>query len=249
MISRRGAGNKSPAKILFLDMENAALFWSGGKDCAFALHRVLEEKKFHVKTLVTTLNEKFGRISMHGVREELLDRQAEALQLPLFKMWVKDVPANESYEEELLRVYARLKEQEISVIIFGDIFLEDLRAYREKLLSRAGLRGHYPLWGRNTAELIWEILGAGFRTITCCISTSHLDRTWLGREIDTTFIDELPSEVDPCGENGEFHTFCFAGPVFNQQIKFEKGVEEYRPLHIRSTNEKNEVGFWYLDLV
>ena len=249
MISRRGAGNKSPAKILFLDMENAALFWSGGKDCAFALHRVLEEKKFHVKTLVTTLNEKFGRISMHGVREELLDRQAEALQLPLLKMWVTDVPANESYEEELLRVYARLKEQEISVIIFGDIFLEDLRAYREKLLCRAGLTGYYPLWGRNTAELIWETLGAGFHTITCCISTSHLDRTWLGREINTAFIDELPSEVDPCGENGEFHTFCFAGPVFNQQIQFEKGVEEYRPLHIRSTNEKNEVGFWYLDLV
>jgi len=229
-------------------MIKAALFWSGGKDCAFALYKVLTEKKYYVETLVTTLNEQFGRISMHGVREEMLDKQAEALNIPLFKMWVGNVPTNENYEEALIKTYKELKGQGIDVIIFGDIFLEDLRVYRENLLKKAGLTGYFPLWGKDTSELMRDSLAHGFKTITCCISTLHLDRSWVGKEMTEMFINELPAEVDACGENGEFHTFCFAGPVFKKQIDFKIGAEEYRPLQINTTKDEKDVGFWYVDL-
>lgn len=230
-------------------MEKAALFWSGGKDCALALYTVNQEGNYHVETLVTTLNKQFSRISMHGVREEMLDRQAQALGIPLFKMWVGDIPTNENYEEELIKTYRQLKDQGINVIIFGDIFLEDLRVYRENLLKQAGLTGCFPLWKKDTAELMRDSLALGFRTITCCINTSHLDKSWVGKEMTEMFIHELPAGVDACGENGEFHTFCFAGPVFKERIDFKTGAKEYRPLQINTGGEKTEVGFWYADLL
>ncbi|HXI00755.1 MAG TPA: diphthine--ammonia ligase [Sphingobacteriaceae bacterium] len=230
-------------------MEKAALFWSGGKDCAFALHTVIKEKKYQVETLVTTLNRQFRRISMHGVREEMLDKQAEALQIPILKMWVGDIPTNENYEIELIKTYKQLKSQGIDVIIFGDIFLQDLRLYREKLLSEAGLKGYFPLWKRDTGELIKDILAHGFRTVTCCINTAYLDKSWEGRELNKTFIDGLPPGVDPCGENGEFHTFCFDGPIFNQPIKFKKGKEKYSPLVIKDVITERETGFWFVDIL
>lgn len=229
-------------------MEKAALFWSGGKDCAFALHIVKQERRCHVETLVTTLNRKFGRISMHGVRETMLDRQAEALRVPLHKMWVDDIPSNEHYEEQLIKTYAELKEQGISTIIFGDIFLEDLRVYREKLLAEAGLKGYFPLWNQDTAELIQTNLALGFRTVTCCVNTAFLDRSWVGREIDQRFVDALPSQVDACGENGEFHTFCFDGPVFSREITFTLGEEKFTPLVIRNSISEQSTGFWFIDL-
>lgn len=229
-------------------MKKAALFWSGGKDCAYALYKVLESEKYHIDTLVTTLNRQFGRISMHGIREEFLDKQAEALNIPLFKMWVGNVPTNENYEEELIKTYKQLKNRGVEVIIFGDIFLEDLRTYREDLLKKAGLTGYFPLWGQDTKKLMRDSLAKGFKTITCCVSTSYLDRPWVGKEINEVFLNELPPEVDACGENGEFHTFCFAGPVFKEQIDFKIGAEEYRPLQINTTSADKEVGFWYVDL-
>lgn len=230
-------------------MEKAALFWSGGKDCAFALHIVIKEKKYQVQTLVTTLNEQYGRISMHGIREDLLDRQTAATGIPLYKMWVSNTPNNESYEEALIKTYRQLKKQGVTVIVFGDIFLEDLRVYRENLLKQAGLKGYFPLWKKNTRELIRDGLDQGFRTITCCISTQYLDNSWVGKEINEAFIQELPGGVDPCGENGEFHTFCFAGPVFDRQIGFTTGKKEYKPLQINMMTEQHATGFWYLDLL
>lgn len=232
-----------------IDMEKAALFWSGGKDCAFALHHVLKEKNYRIEMLVTTLNSEFRRISMHGIREDVLDRQAAAAGIPLHKMWVDSTSTNESYEKALMQTYCWLKEHGITVIIFGDIFLEDLRVYREDLLKRAGLKGYFPLWKKNTRDLILEALDRGFRTVTCCINTSYLDRSWLGKEVDGTFIKELPHGVDPCGENGEFHTFCFAGPVFDKEITFAAGRKEYKPLQINTVNKQEEAGFWYLDII
>lgn len=229
-------------------MKKAALFWSGGKDCAYALHKVLTDNDYHVETLVTALNSEYRRISMHGIREELLEMQAQALNIPLLKMWVGNVPTNENYEEELIKTYKELKLRGIEVIVFGDIFLEDLRIYRENLLKKVGLTGCFPLWGQNTTKLMRDSLAMGFKTITCCISTSNLDRSWVGKEINEVFLAELPPEVDACGENGEFHTFCFAGPVFKEQIDFKIGAEEYRLLQINTTSADKEVGFWYVDL-
>lgn len=222
-------------------MEKAALFWSGGKDSAYALYKVLQEGYYEVVTLVTTLSVKHERISMHGVRASLLEKQAAATGIPLLKMWVPDMPANEAYEEVLKETYSKLKEQHITTVIFGDIFLEDLRKYREVLINEAGLKAHFPLWQQSTTLLPQEFMQAGFRTITCCISTASLKREDVGKELDAAFLAQLPPTVDPCGENGEFHTFCFDGPVFKTPVPFIKGEEHYAAF--------SETGFWYIDLL
>lgn len=227
-------------------MEKAALFWSGGKDSAYALYKAQQERKYEIITLVTTLSIKYERISMHGVRAELLDKQAAATGIPLLKMWAPDIPTNEAYEKVLLETYAQLKGAGITTVIFGDIFLADLRKYREDLLSKAGLKADFPLWEQSTSVLPDMFLSAGFRTVTCCISTEHLTKEYLGRELDATFFKQLPASVDPCGENGEFHTFCFDGPVFKEPVSFTKGEERYVPLKI---NAEKETGFWYIDLL
>jgi uncharacterized protein (TIGR00290 family) len=231
-------------------MKNAALFWSGGKDSAFALYHIqMYYPEFEIKCLITTLNTDYKRISMHGVREELLDMQAKSIGLPLQKMWVPNEPTNTAYELELHHTLDQLKGSGIESIIFGDIFLEDLKAYRDKILQQHDLTGVYPLWKKETSKLIRDFISSGFRTITCCISTSYLDKTWVGKEIDEKFIRLLPSDVDACGENGEFHTFCFDGPVFSSAINFTLGEEQFRPITVQTTETKKETGFWYIDLL
>jgi uncharacterized protein (TIGR00290 family) len=236
---------------LFCAMKHqAALFWSGGKDSAYALHYVLKHyPELEIVLLITTVNAEYKRISMHGVREGLLEMQAKETGIPLYKMMVANSPSNSLYEDELGRTLKDLKQRGISHIVFGDIFLEDLREYRLKFLSKHGLEGVFPLWKNDTSQLIHSFLELGFRTITCCISTAFLDGKFVGKEIDAEFLKTLPGNVDPCGENGEFHTFCFDGPVFKNSISYTAGEKVYKPLTIKTCQDTQETGFWYIDLV
>jgi uncharacterized protein (TIGR00290 family) len=229
--------------------KKAALFWSGGKDSAFALHNIqINYPEMEVMCLITTLNQDYKRISMHGIREELLDKQAEAVGISLQKMWVTNDPTNITYERELNRILSQLKDSGIENIVFGDIFLEDLKQYRDNILQKHGLTGIYPLWKKESVQLIYDFISSGFRALTCCISNNYLDKTWLGKEINEAFILDLPSTVNPCGENGEFHTFCFDGPIFSSGIRFNLGDELFKPLSIQTTGIKKDEGFWYVDI-
>lgn len=203
--------------------------WSGGKDSSMALHHASSD--YGITALLTTLNAEFKRISMHGVREELLDAQAESIGLPQIKVWVS-AGSNTEYEQQMRQALQAAKADGVTHVIFGDIFLQDLREYREKQLAKVGLQAVFPLWQRDTTVLINEFIASGFNTITCCINDGYLDESWAGREINQQFIDELPASVDPCGENGEYHTFCYAGPIFKSPVLFKVGEVVYRPLDI-----------------
>ena len=233
-----------------MDSKEKAIFcWSGGKDSALALYKVLKEGKFEVLALLTTVNASFKRVSMHGVREELVDQQAKSIGLPLIKMFVRE-GTNSEYENEMELLLLKYKAQGITKVIFGDIFLEDLRTYRENNLSKIELKAEFPLWKKNTADLINEFLSLGFKTITCCVNDAYLKEDKVGVEINENFIQALPECIDPCGENGEYHTFCFDGPIFKTPIKFSIGEKIYKPLELNKTDTLTQTkGFWYCDLL
>jgi len=192
--------------------------WSGGKDSAMALHAVLQRLDVRVAALLTTVTETYDRISMHGVRRDLLVQQAQSIGLPLHEVRIPPQCVNPIYEarmEEALRFHY---DAGVRTVAFGDIFLEDLRAYREKILARIGMTALFPIWKRDTRELMRSFHAAKFRAITVCVDPKVLDRSFAGRELDASFFRELPPNVDPCGENGEFHTFVFAGPIFSTPI-------------------------------
>src|SRR5690349_9419259 len=187
--------------------------WSGGKDSSMALHTLLQQKTFHVVALLTTLTEGYDRIAMHGVRRELLLQQADSIGLPLHEVRIPPQCVNPIYEarmEEALRVHYAVGVRNVA---FGDIFLEDLRVYREKNLARIGMTALFPIWKRDTRDLIRQFHADGFRAITVCVDPKVLAPSFAGRELDASFFRDLPPNVDPCGENGEFHTFVFAGPI------------------------------------
>ena len=231
-----------------------ALFcWSGGKDSAYCLHKVLSEKLLDVAYLMTTVNDAFKRISMHGVREELLDKQVESIGIPAIKIRIKD-GTHAEYEQLMRDALLQAKAEGITHVIFGDIFLEDLRLYREENLKKVDLIGVFPLWKMDTKDLLEDFITKKFKTITCCINDGYFDKTWVGKEIDTDFIKDLPPFIDPCGENGEYHTFCYDGPVFHKSINFILGEKIYKPLEYTFDDAvcKSPVktkGFWYCDLI
>ena len=197
--------------------------WSGGKDSALALHSLLQQSRVRIAALLTTVTEGYDRISMHGVRRELLQRQAESLRLPLHEVFIPPQCVNPIYEarmEEALLFYFK---QGIRRVAFGDIFLEDLRVYREKNLARVAMQALFPIWKRDTRELIREFHAAQFRSVAVCIDSRVLDPSFAGRELDPSFFDDLPLGVDPCGENGEFHTIAFDGPIFSRPVNFTLG--------------------------
>jgi uncharacterized protein (TIGR00290 family) len=197
--------------------------WSGGKDSAMALHALLQRPEVRIAALLTTVTETYDRISMHGVRRELLVQQAESIGLLLHEVRIPPQCINAIYEarmEEALQVHYRAG---VRTVAFGDIFLEDLRAYREKNLARIGMTALFPIWKRDTRELIRNFHSAGFRALVACIDPKVLDRTFAGRELDVQFFLDLPDNVDPCGENGEFHTFVFDGPIFRKPIPVSAG--------------------------
>ncbi|MES2513769.1 MAG: diphthine--ammonia ligase [Bacteroidota bacterium] len=231
----------------------AIFSWSGGKDSSYCLHKVLLEDQFEVSYLLTTVNANFKRVSMHGVREELLDKQAESIGISLLKVMVSE-GTNDEYEQQMETLLLKAKSEGIEHVIFGDIFLEDLRAYRENNMAKVDMKAVFPLWKIDTTELIKDFISKGFKTITCCVNDGYLNENWVGKEIDETFIKELPNNVDRCGENGEYHTFCYAGPIFKKKIEFTIGEKIYKPLEIKITDDvcsSNVItkGFWFVDLV
>ena len=229
--------------------------WSGGKDSALALYHCLKDPTIDIKYLVTTINDSADRISMHGVRTELLVLQAESLGIPLYQIRLPEMPDMETYDRIMKTTLEQFRNEGITHAIFGDIFLEDLKQYRDDRLGEVGMTGIYPLWKRDTRELIDEFLSLGFGTVIACVQ-ERLERI-VGREITPELILSLPDGVDVCGENGEFHTFAFKGPVFSKEIKYTTGEKVYRSYkspaaadsaHTNDQPDKS-AGFWFCDLL
>jgi uncharacterized protein (TIGR00290 family) len=204
-------------------LRRALLSWSGGKDCAWALER-LRGEPIAVEALLTTINEPADRVAMHGVRRELIEEQAHSIGIPL---WTAPLPwpcPNGRYEQVMADVCRRSVAAGIELVIFGDLFLEDIRAYRERMLEGTGLEPVFPLWGLPTAELAREMLAGGLRARIACLDRRALDRSFAGREFDAAFLADLPPAADPCGENGEFHSFVYDGPMFRRPVAVEAGT-------------------------
>lgn len=211
--------------------------WSGGKDSCFALHEMQKASNIRVAALLTTVTRDFDRISMHGVRRVLLEQQAESLGLPLRQILISRGAGNEEYEQKMGETFVAYREQGINGVVFGDLFLQDIRAYRERLLARFNMTGLFPVWGRDTTQFVREFIGRGFKAVIVCVDPAQLDPSFSGRLIDEHFLADLPPGADPCGENGEFHTFVFDGPNFRNPVKFSIGEILCRD------------SFWFCDLV
>ena len=243
--------------------EKVIFCWSGGKDSALCLHHVLQSGRYEVLCLLTTVNDEFQRVSMHGVRVSLLEAQAEAIGLPLEKVSVSRGGSNAEYEERMGAALLKYKALGADTVIFGDIFLEDLRKWREDNLAKIGMKAIFPLWKRDTRELIVEFLALGFGSVICCVNDAWLGEADVGRNIDAEFLQSLSPDVDPCGENGEYHSFAFAGPIFKQPLRIQLGEHVYRPLEVlapRGTSDSSSgtvcpsgpsrtKGFWFCDLL
>ena len=197
--------------------------WSGGKDSAMALHALLSQRNYKVAALLTTVTDGYERISMHGVRRELLERQAASIGLPLHEVRIPPQCVNPIYEARMEEALLHYRTRGVRQLAFGDIFLEDLRAYREKNLACVQMSALFPIWKRETRELTAHFIASGFRAIAVCVDPTKLDARFAGRELDTSFFRDLPPGVDPCGENGEFHTFVFDGPIFRHPIPVRAG--------------------------
>lgn len=197
--------------------------WSGGKDSALALHEIRRSGQYEIAALVTTITEDYDRISMHGVRCGLLDRQAEELRLPLKKIGIPKGCSNGEYDARMQKAFGEFKRKGITTVAFGDLFLEDIRAYRDRLLGEIGMRSIYPIWGRETKGLARSFVLEGFKAYLVCVDPRVVPSSFAGRELDESLLEDLPAGVDPCGENGEFHTFVFQGPVFRNAIPCQRG--------------------------
>lgn len=224
-------------------MDNLAVFnWSGGKDSTLALHYLLQDNQYKIHCLLTTVNDAYNRIAMHGVREELLMMQVEQLSLPLYQIRLPEMPNMDTYEQAMELHFGLLKEKGVRYAVFGDIFLEDLKKYREVQFEKIGLNTLFPLWKKDSLTLVKEFIALGYKTIVVCARADLKD--FCGRIIDQAFLDDLPKDVDPCGENGEFHTFVFEGPLFASSVKFKLGELVYKDL-----GSSQNQGFWYIDLI
>ncbi|MGI4833894.1 MAG: hypothetical protein ACRYFK_10580 [Janthinobacterium lividum] len=226
---------------------DALMSWSGGKDSALALHHAQRDSRRRVAGLLTHVNAHSGRVAMHGVRTELLVAQAQRLGLPLQQLRLPENPSMAAYEQALGAMLAETRQQGIAEVVYGDIFLEDLRAYREQQLVRAGLRGVFPLWQRPGADLLREFLDLGFQAVVVCVSEQHLDASFCGRLLDRDFLRDLPPGVDACGENGEYHSFVFDAPDFSGPIELVRG-EVVRRTYPAPGTAGSELGFWFGDL-
>jgi uncharacterized protein (TIGR00290 family) len=205
------------------DRPKAVMSWSSGKDSAMALHDVRIAGEIEVIGLLTTVTSAFGRVSMHGVREALLDAQAGALGLPCWKVPIPSPCPNEVYEREMARVLTEVRALGVDRVVFGDLFLEDLRQYRLDKLREVAMGAVFPLWMRDTTVLARDMVDSGLRATLTCIDPRKLDRSFAGRAFDAALLADLPANVDPCGENGEFHTFAWSGPMFRHPIPVDVG--------------------------
>jgi uncharacterized protein (TIGR00290 family) len=217
--------------------EKVLFSWSGGKDSALGLYEIKKRQDLEIVSLITTMTEDYDRTSMHGVRRELLESQAESLGLPLYKIFISKQSSDEDYGHKMKEMLTHFSELGVTSVVFGDIFLEDLRKYREKQLSMVGMEGIFPLWKKGTHELAHTFINLGFRAIVTSTDSQMLDGKFVGREIDEEFLAQLPPSVDPCGENGEFHSFVFSGPILRKRVFFRVGEVVMR-----------ENRFYYCDL-
>jgi uncharacterized protein (TIGR00290 family) len=234
---------------------NCIFNWSGGKDSSLALYHCLQNPELNIKYLVTTINDAADRISMHGVRVELLIKQAESIGIPLYQIRLPEMPGMTEYDDVMRQHLTHFKSEGITHSIFGDIFLEDLKSYRDARLSEIGIKGIYPLWKRDTHELINEFFNLGFGTVIAC-TQERLERI-AGKELNPELINSLPDDVDVCGENGEFHTFTFKGPIFKKEIPYKTGEKVFKEYKAPKNEDDSCVsptkqkpsGFWYCDLI
>jgi uncharacterized protein (TIGR00290 family) len=203
--------------------EKVLVTWSGGKDGAMALYELRKAGNYEVSALLTTVTRDYGRISMHGVRQSLLVQQATSLGYPLEQVFISKSASNDEYEAKMQETLEKYLKAGISTVVFGDIFLENLRKYREENLSRMGMKAIFPIWKRNTTELARAFVDLGFKAVITCVDSKVLDRRFAGRFFDKQFLSELPSNVDPCGENGEFHSFVCVGPIFREKLSYRLG--------------------------
>jgi len=218
-------------------VETVLMSWSGGKDSCLALYEIQKSTDYRVAALLTTVTRDYDRISMHGVRRVLLEWQAACLEVPLHQVLITKGASNREYETNLIEAVSAYRDQGIDSIVFGDLFLEDIRTYRDQFLTRHDLRGIYPVWMRNTVEFIREFIDLGFKAVITCVNADVLDSSFAGMVIDESFLSALPANVDPCGENGEFHTFVFDGPNFKEAVNFSIGETIQRD------------SFWFCDLL
>ncbi|HVY75738.1 MAG TPA: diphthine--ammonia ligase [Puia sp.] len=223
--------------------------WSGGKDSALALYQILQSDQYEILCLLTSISETYQRVSMHGVRLELLEAQTERLGMPLVKLPMPERADMETYNQLMKEKLLNLKTKGATASVFGDIFLEDLRRYREDKLAELDIKAIFPLWNLPTRRLVHEFLALGFKAIVTCVDERWLDKSFAGRIIDESFLNDLPPAVDPCGENGEFHSFVFDAPYFSQPIDFEKGEIVHRKYSVENSGSALDGGFWYCDLL
>jgi len=204
-------------------MSKAVMSWSGGKDSSMAFYYAKENEGLDITALVTTVTEGYDRISMHGVRRTLLKQQSEVIGVPVEEVIISKVSSNEEYDARFKEKLLTFKKKGVKQVVIGDIFLEDLKKYREERLAEIKMTGIFPIWKRDTTELAETFIDLGFKAIITCIDSKLLDKKFVGREFDQQFLSDLPSNIDPCGENGEFHSFVYDGPIFRHQIACRKG--------------------------
>ena len=219
------------------DVKPVLMSWSGGKDSCLALYEIQKSSNYPVAALLTTITREYDRVSMHGIRRVLLERQAASLGLPLHQVLISKGANNEEYEMEMAQAFSEYQQNGIDSVVFGDLFLEEIRAYRDQFLTKYRMKGLYPIWRRNTTDLIKEFIEMGFKAVLSCVDSKTLDKSFAGKTIDEDFLYSLPAIIDPGGENGEFHTFVYDGPSFAQPVKFAIGETVLRD------------DFWFCDLV
>ncbi|MBM3402531.1 MAG: adenine nucleotide alpha hydrolase [Bacteroidetes bacterium] len=225
------------------------LFWSGGKDSAMALYLLKQNPNVEIIALLSTLNSDSNRISMHEISEKLLNRQTKQLGFPHLKMWVKGQTDHNSYAEAFLEICSQLKHMGADTLVFGDIFLQDIRSYREKLAESAGFGTYFPLWDLTIEKLVKIFYEGSFQAIICCVQENKLGTDWLGKKLNKEFFSLIPEGIDAFGENGEYHTFCFEGSIFKKPISFEIAEVIPNSLILKPSEDLEEIRFIHLDLL
>ena len=218
--------------------EKIVMAWSGGKDSAMAYRAVAADSRYEIVAVLTTVTGQYDRISMHGVRRDLLEAQARMLGKPLEQVVISPQASNVEYEQQMARALAKFKTQGVAAVGFGDLFLQDVRKYREEKMAQTGMRPVFPVWGLDTRKFAQDFIEAGFKAVLTCVDGQQLNGKFAGREYDQSLLEELPPGVDPCGENGEFHTFVYAGPIFAKPIPIRRGEVVLR-----------DNRFWYCDFL